>query len=43
MGSTLIKSVENPVRNQWLAVNPANNSTKELVKLKAPDYSFQPN
>jgi hypothetical protein len=36
MASTLIGSVTNPVRNQGLAVNPANNSTKELVKIKGP-------
>lgn len=36
MASTLIKSVENPVRNQGLITNPANNSTKELVKLQGP-------
>jgi hypothetical protein len=36
MASALIGAVENPVRNQGLTVNPANNSTKELVKLKGP-------
>lgn len=36
MPSSLIGSVVNPVRTQGLATNPANNSTKELVKLKGP-------
>ena len=36
MASTLINAVANPVRNQGLITNPANNSTKELVKLKGP-------
>ena len=36
MASALIGTVENPVRNQGLASNPANNSTKELVKLEGP-------
>lgn len=36
MASSLIGAVENPVRNQGLTTNPANNSTKELVKLAGP-------
>ena len=36
MASTLIGAVENPVRTQGLVTNPANNTTKELVKLKGP-------
>ena len=36
MPSSLIGSVENPVRNQGLVTSPANNSTKELVKLTGP-------
>ena len=36
MPSSLIGAVENPVRNQGLVTNPANNSTKELVKLTGP-------
>lgn len=36
MPSALIGAVENPTRNQGLVTNPANNTTKELVKLKGP-------
>lgn len=36
MASSLIGAVENPVREQGLVTNPANNSTKELVKLTGP-------
>ena len=36
MASTLIGAVESPVRNQGLTSNPANNTTKELVKLDGP-------
>jgi hypothetical protein len=36
MASSLIGAVTNPVRNQGLVTNPANNTTKELVKLKGP-------
>jgi hypothetical protein len=36
MASTLIGAVENPIRNQGLTTNPANNTTKELVKLEGP-------
>ncbi len=36
MASSLINAVAYPVRNQGLVTNPANNSTKDLVKLKGP-------
>jgi len=36
MASSLIGAVTNPVRNQGLTTNPANGSTKELVKLTGP-------
>lgn len=36
MPSALIGAVENPIRNQGLTVNPGNNTTKELIKLKGP-------
>ena len=36
MPSSLIGAVTSPLRTQGLTTNPANGSTKELVKLKGP-------